>query len=305
MKLIRAYAELIRLPNVFTAIADVAVGILGAWALADQQVPATWWFAACALTICSASLYSAGMVWNDVFDYSIDERERPDRPLPSNRILRKHAIVLGFLLFLAALGLAGCAGFGREKWSPLPLAMGLALVVAILAYDGWLNHTAAGPLAMGLCRFLNVLLGLSLWPGKLGPWSLCLAGPVGVYAAGITWFARTETSPGRRGGLIGGALAMLAALLLSLMVPEVLPSARGSVFFRYLLALTGFWVGLAVWQAIEAPTAERVQLAVTRAILGIIGLDAALATGLAGPPGLVLLLCAIPAVLVGRWIYST
>jgi 4-hydroxybenzoate polyprenyltransferase len=305
MKSIRAYAELVRLPNVFTAIADVGIGILGTWGLADQHMPATWGFAVCALIVCSATLYSAGMVWNDVFDYSIDQRERPYRPLPSGRISRQHTIVFGFSLFLTALGLSCLAGFGREKWSPLPLSIGFALVVAILAYDGWLKHTPAGPVAMGMCRFLNVLLGLSIWPGRLGAWSLCLAGPVGVYAAGITWFARTEASVSRRGELIGGALAMLGALLLALMVPEVLPTARGSVFFRYLLALTGFWAGLAMWQAIETPTAERVQLAVKRAIFGIIGLDAALATGLAGPIGLVLLLCLIPAALLGRWIYST
>ena len=73
----------------------------------------------------------------------------------------------------------------------LPLVLSLCLVAAILLYDGPLKRTWAGPAMMGLCRFLNVLLGVSVsgatpWPG----WHLAFV--VGLYVAGVTWFARTE-----------------------------------------------------------------------------------------------------------------
>ena len=46
---------------------------------------------------------------------------------------------------------------------------------------------------MGLCRFLNVLLGLTVAPP--GFWLAAhLALVVGLYVVGVTWFARTEAS---------------------------------------------------------------------------------------------------------------
>src|SRR5262245_28722487 len=74
------YAQLVRLPNVFTALADIALG-----ALVTAALPAHW-PAFVLLLLASACLYSAGMVWNDYFDLEQDRRERPFRPLPSGRI---------------------------------------------------------------------------------------------------------------------------------------------------------------------------------------------------------------------------
>jgi 4-hydroxybenzoate polyprenyltransferase len=48
-----------------------------------------------------------------------------------------------------------------------------------------------------------------------------------------------------------------------------------------------------------------VQAAVKRAILSLIALDAVLATGLVGWPGLLILVLAPPALWLGRWVYST
>ena len=70
-----AYLQLLRLPNVFTAWADVSMGYLlatgghASWRVFDLVfVP---------LIICSSSLYLAGMVLNDVCDYAQDCRQRP------------------------------------------------------------------------------------------------------------------------------------------------------------------------------------------------------------------------------------
>src|SRR5215813_9803834 len=149
MNRLRDYAQLVRLPNLPTALADICLGALATAALPAHTVPFLW------LLLCSACLYSSGMVWNDYFDQEQDRRERPFRPLPSGRVTPREAVQLGAGLMAAGVACALVAG-------RLSVWLALALVVAILAYDGWLKRTWAGPVAMGLCRFLNVLLGVSL-----------------------------------------------------------------------------------------------------------------------------------------------
>src|SRR5262245_28566386 len=91
------YAQLIRLPNVFTAIADIGLGALATGSLPGQWLPFVL------LALASACLYSAGMVWNDYFDLEQDKRERSFRPLPSERVSPGSAVTLGFGLMLAGV----------------------------------------------------------------------------------------------------------------------------------------------------------------------------------------------------------
>src|SRR5262245_22030933 len=67
------FARLVRLPNAFTAMADICLGALVTGALPERLV--TFIF----LLMASTSLYWAGMVWNDYFDLEQDKRERPFR----------------------------------------------------------------------------------------------------------------------------------------------------------------------------------------------------------------------------------
>jgi hypothetical protein len=60
-----------------------------------------------------------------------------------------------------------------------------------------------------------------------------------------------------------------------------------------------------VSKAISRPTPNHVQQAVKRTIMGLVVLDAALATALAGIAGLTILILLLPALYLGRWIYST
>ena len=84
-----------------------------------------------------------------------------------------------------------------------------------------------------------------------------------------------------RNRLTGSFFAvMLAALILALAVPVWLPSATTSVLFPYLLVVLGFLLGIPASHAIAKPTPSNVQSAVKRALLGLIILDAVLATAL-------------------------
>jgi len=67
----------------------------------------------------------------------------------------------------------------------------------------------------------------------------------------------------------------------------------------------GFLIGIPAAQAIAGPTPARVQFAVKRALVGLVVLDAVLATALCGTVGLVILVLLLPVLYLGRWIYST
>ena len=75
----RAYLELLRLPNVFTAIADVMMGYWFALAVAraDDAGENTEWESLILLVLSSSCFYLAGMVLNDYFDRNKDLQERP------------------------------------------------------------------------------------------------------------------------------------------------------------------------------------------------------------------------------------
>jgi 4-hydroxybenzoate polyprenyltransferase len=217
------------------------------------------------------------MVWNDWFDRDEDARERPFRPLPSGAISGRTAALLGSSLFAVGLGAAGLAGWRGGSLAP-PVLAGL-IVAAVLLYDGWLKRTPVGPVSMASCRFLNVLLGVSL-AGTQVPWALRfhLASAVGVYIVGVTWFARTEATTSSRVQLRSAAGVGLAALLLALPIPTHLPPGGAAALFPYLLVAFGLFVGLPAARAVAEPSPKHVQAAVKRAVLGLVAFDAVLAT---------------------------
>lgn len=296
-----ALAQLLRLPNVFTAFADIGLAAAVGVAVYPGRHDPAYWSTVLLLAVASGSLYLAGMVWNDVFDLAEDRRDRPFRPLPSGRVTVRTAAVLGSLLVAAGVGLAAAAG---------ALAYGLGLAAAVLAYDGGLKRTPLGPVAMAVCRFLNVLLGLTVVPDDVFPTPLRvhLAGVVGVYIVGVTWFARTEATDSNRRQLLAAAGVMAVSLALALTLRNRLPpdaAGPGGVLFPYLLVAFGFLVGLPISRAVRRPGPKEVQAAVKRCVLGLVVLDAVLATAFVGLPGLMLLLLLPPAVVLGKWVYST
>jgi 4-hydroxybenzoate polyprenyltransferase len=208
---------------------------------------------------------------------------------------------------LLIAGVACAAASGPYGFHLGALIIASFLAVNILLYDGWLKRTWAGPIAMGSCRFLNVLLGLSL--SEIEGWGVLLALVVGIYIAGVTWFARKEAGASNPKLLLAAAGVMLGGLLLSLAIPAAANAAgwphSTSPLFPYLVAALGFYVGFPVVRAIENPSPARVQAAVKQAVLGLILLDAVLGTALAGTWGILLALLLLPALYLGRRVYST
>jgi 4-hydroxybenzoate polyprenyltransferase len=295
-----AYARLVRLPNVFTAVADIGLGIVAAGSAVKLHVAV--------LTVtASAALYCAGMVWNDYFDIDQDRRERPFRPLASGAVTPASAYRLGVALLVIGWLCAAAAGIRAAGFDVVPAILATLLVTAILLYDRWLKRIPAGPIGMGMCRFFNVLLGCSVAGADAIPWPLRLhlATVVGLYVVGVTWFARTEAHFSETTQLRRAAAVSAAALVLALPLPLHLPDGTASPSFPYLLVAFAFMIGLPAARAWSKPEPSRVQAAIKRAVLGLIVLDAILATAVAGAAGLLLVALLPPALILGKWLYST
>ena len=274
-----AYLQLIRLPTVFTAMADIVLGyvlthrfIVGPQGWDD---PAKFF----GLLVSSCCLYLAGMVFNDVFDRKQDAEERPSRPIPSGRVSLVSAVVLGTVLMIA--GVAAAATVTRVS-----LQVAGLLVVAILAYDSVLKRTPLGPFAMGVCRGLNVLLGASdqlFWtpPGLLVRPQTAAAIGLGIYIVGVTLFARTEAKTSSRRQLIlaqfalNSGIVVLAWLICAWPVWVWPPLGKGPIVLA-MLGVVAFTLNRRAIAAIIDPSPQTVQPTIKLMLLSYVMLDATL-----------------------------
>jgi 4-hydroxybenzoate polyprenyltransferase len=261
-------------------------------------------------------LYTAGMVLNDVFDLEVDAKERPFRPLPSRQIGLATARAVGFALLLGGVAAGWAAGLVPGPAAAFPWRSGLVatlLAAAVVLYDAYLKFTPLGPLGMGLCRLLNVLLGMSTADvagsvaAGFGPGQWLAAAGIGVYIVGVTWFARSEAGASRSAVLVAAMLVMAAGAAILGASANYLPApAIKHTHYWILLGLLMLTVLRRCGVAAADPRPEKVQAAVKHSILSLIWLDAATGAAAAGPwHGLAIAALLIPALLLGRWVYST
>ncbi|MEW2134206.1 SCO3242 family prenyltransferase [Streptomyces sp. NPDC005435] len=175
-----AWAELLRLPALFTVPGDV---LAGSATTPARPGPRTLW--AIGSSLC---LYEAGMVLNDWADRAEDAVERPHRPLPSGRV--HPAAALTAACALTAAGLALAARSGRPA-----LAVAAPLAATVWAYDLGLKRTPAGPAAMATARALDLLLGAAATSGRVRP-ALPSAALLGTHTLALTAVSRHETQGG-------------------------------------------------------------------------------------------------------------
>ncbi|MFD6023450.1 SCO3242 family prenyltransferase [Streptomyces griseoluteus] len=196
---VSAWAELLRLPALFTVPGDV---LAGAATVPGRPGPHTLW--AIASSIC---LYQAGMALNDWADRAEDAAERPHRPLPSGRVRPTAALTAAGAL--TATGLALAARAGRPA-----LTVAAPLAATVWAYDLGLKRTPAGPAAMATARALDLLLGAATVSGHVRP-ALSAAALLGTHTLAVTTVSRHETQGGSPLTALT-ALATTGALALTL-----------------------------------------------------------------------------------------
>jgi 4-hydroxybenzoate polyprenyltransferase len=258
-------------------MADVAMGFFFAQSI-DWRWNAWWdaWTLALLLTA-SSLLYIAGIILNDVFDLEIDRRQRPERPLPSGRIAFATASRLGWtLLVLGVLAGSATGFFTGHMRSGIVAAL---LATCILLYDAWLKRTPIGPIAMGTCRSLNVLLGMNVIDAPIGVSGWLIAGGLGIYVAGVTWLARHEADQSRRSQLAMSTVVIALGIAILAAYPRwcdrLIPQIESDLSRWYLL--TGVLGLMIVWRCLWAvidPIPARVRTAVAQCILSILMLDA-------------------------------
>jgi len=296
---------LIRLPNLFTAAADVVMGFL----VTHESIGSREGGILGALAGASILLYAGGVVLNDVFDLEADSRERPTRPLPSGRISPTVARRLGWGFLAVGMALGWAAGLLAE--SVWPGAVASLLAGCVVVYDRFLKRTPLGPVAMGACRMLNVLLGMSVLVGPWQGYHFLIAAGIGTYIVGVTWYARHEAWESNRIELLLAIAVMLTGIGLLAWLPgwtdETVLQIRADPSRWYLIVgVLGALIGWRSLRAVLEPQPLQVQLAVKQSILSLVILDAVVCFALRGTEAAVLVvLFLIPAALLGRWIYST
>jgi 4-hydroxybenzoate polyprenyltransferase len=281
MSRITKYLQLMRITNVFTSVADIWAGFLFAGGLLDRFTEVLL------LSLASAALYCAGMVFNDVFDAKQDATERPDRPIPSGRISRSSAAMFGVSLLAAGLVII---------WLTIPGVGPIAgvLAAAIIFYDAIIKNTPLAPAVMGLCRALNLAMGMALAAATFSSKELFPIALMWLYITSVTLFARREAVSClyrlRAPAFAGIIVAIVGLILLPLVGIKANP---------WYLLLVGVFLGeVAVpgWRAIQTNQPADIQAAVKRFILAIILFDACLVFAARGPlMSAIVLLLLIPS----------
>jgi 4-hydroxybenzoate polyprenyltransferase len=213
----RPFLQLLRPPNLFTVPGDPLCGALlashGHW---------SWRILPC--VVISLASYCAGLVINDLADFSEDLRDRPTRPLPSGAVSRRAAIALA--LFFIVIALAAAAALGTVVF-----ILTMLLLAEILWYNLLAKKSALlAPIAMGLCRGISVIVGvvailipfkhvttptanggvkIDMVFGVPSPLAIAAAIVITVYIAAVTALARKETANPRIPPLIGSLIRAL------------------------------------------------------------------------------------------------
>ncbi len=168
----KAWLELARVSNLPTVWSNVIMGL--AWGVSrdmtelglDPSVVARPPLGALLsqspmLLVAGSLIYTAGMLLNDVWDRSVDARERPDRPLPRGAVCPHRALAVALVLLCA--GLAASAVF-TSPWV-LPLTAGL--VACVVLYNALHTRWPGAVGLMAACRGLLVFAAvMAVWsPG--------------------------------------------------------------------------------------------------------------------------------------------
>jgi 4-hydroxybenzoate polyprenyltransferase len=260
--------------NLITAIADVAAGMAIGLTLAGGDT--IWqglqmaWMDYFLLWISTLGLYGGGVVFNDIFDLSIDRIERPERPLPSGAVSLQQAITLGIALLLVGV----LAAFAVNL-----VAAVVAILTAFLAllYDKkGKHHPVWGPLNMSLCRGANLLLGVSAFPESLSGASGLVILPI-IYISSITLISRGEVGGGNKSHLTLAMIGygLVGAILLSLgyLFPYKTLNTLPFVAAFFVLVFPPLF---RAWKSLDAGDIRK---AVKAGVITLILLDAALAAG--------------------------
>jgi len=154
---------------------------------AERLYPRTLDFSKPLFLISTALLafYFAGMILNDAKDANIDQKHRPERPIPCGAIRRRDAWVTGVALLLLGLALCALISTTVALW-------GLLLAIGICLYTA-LHHLFIPALGlMGVCRGLAYMISFIAIAHSFSFIAIKFAIGVGLFTMFLTWIGKNE-----------------------------------------------------------------------------------------------------------------
>ncbi|MCZ4223820.1 UbiA-like protein EboC [Pedobacter rhodius] len=258
-----AYLRIMRPANIVTSVADILAGIaISGVLISSVTMP---WFTIVCLCLSTACLYGGGIVFNDVFDAGLDKIERPERAIPSGVISLTNATILGTLLLVSGIALASVTSLTSGL-----LAFGVSCF-ALLYNKVGKHHPFFGPLSMGICRGLNLLLGLSIVPEMLHQHYFLAIIPV-IYIFSITMTSRGEVHGGNTKNLY--IAAGLYAIVIGAIAWFTFVNERLLWSLLFLLPF-GWMIFKPLSKAIKNPIGKNIGGAVKAGVISLILMDAA------------------------------
>ncbi len=279
-----SFLRMARPANILTAISDVIAGFAIAGVFFQELVSAKL-EAMVLLIVATIGLYAGGIVFNDIFDYDDDKLNRPERVLPTGKISMNEAVLFGIILFSMSI----IAAFLASTLSGL-----LASLIAVLAlsYDKYAKHYAAlGPINMGLCRSVNLLLGMSILNSTIQ--ELWFIGFVPLaFVGAITLVGQKEAHGNNKNSIIKAIVldTLVALFFVVLMLNDYL---NVWITIPFLL----FWFGINLFakiRAIKQNNPKQIQQAVKIGVLSLIPLNAIYVAGFSNGYYALLLICLLP-----------
>ena len=167
--------------------------------------------------------------------------------------------------------------------------LALSIACAALVYNKWSkHHPFFGPLNMGLCRGLNLLLGISILASAIHEWWFIAIVPI-IYIGAITMISRGEVHGGSK------RILYFAALLYGIVIASILFfSNRKDTVWQSLIFLLPFALMIfsALMKAIRITVPKNIGKAVKAGVIALILMNAAwaVAFGAIGLAFIILLL---------------
>ena len=295
---IKDYLALVRLPNLFTLPSNILVGMATVSSLAFTLTSFSQFLL---LVTISVLLYCVGIVLNDLYDFDIDKKERPNRPLPSGKISRRSAIVLVAIFSTLALILSLQVSFST-------LVISSILFSVIFGYDKYLKNTHAGPFTIASARVMNILLGTSVSLRSVDSYSQIVTLTfvliiTFVYVSLIGFISRYEV----HGFSDNTKLLLPPAIVATVISSIILFTLMGFFKLESLIILSLFsFIMIISFSRIYRRDSGRTQQIVRNMILSIIVLDSTFLTGIIGIElGLVVLTLMAPLLVLANKMYMT
>ncbi|WP_346882318.1 UbiA-like protein EboC [uncultured Algibacter sp.] len=265
-----AWLLIVRPANVITAVSDIIAGIAISGYFNSDIFNELNILKIILLCLATAGLYAGGIVYNDIFDFENDKINRPERVIPSGRLSLRQVNTLGISLFSIAIVLA----FLVSIFSGF---IAVAVMSSALLYDKYGKHnTFLGPINMGLCRGLNLILGMSIvTPLELKYYVIAVL-PI-LFISAITLTAQKETK-GKNKLAIGLAMLLDASIVLGFWMI----SNHFNFSIKTALIFILFWYGVNLYAKINAIVKNQPKLimkAVKIGVLSLIPLNASYVAG--------------------------